>query len=321
MNFQSIHYFLGLAGEKNFTRAAEKLHITQQTLSASLASLEKELGVKLMVRQPRLELTYAGKAFYRYALEWEKGQEDCRRTLADISGNRTGELRIGAASTRSRLLLPPVIEKFGQEYPGVDFLLRGDSNRGLIKGLRERELDLAIAHFQDCPAGIRLIPLYEEEIHFLIRKDLLAGLTGLPEEEAEALLRSCPEHFIDHLAGCPFLSNSLNNVAGAVENHYLSAAPFTPRIRAVSNHMTTLLSFCCRGLGGLFAPDFIIERCLSEDDLSRLFRLPLPETRYTISAGCPAGDAPWKIRDDFIGCLLEEVRRPGKDGRPKVRIP
>lgn len=308
MNFQSIHYFLGLAREKNFTRAAEKLHITQQTLSASLASLEHELGVKLMLRQPRLELTYAGKTFYRYALDWEKGQENFLRALSDISGNRAGELRIGAASTRSQLLLPPVIEQFGRIYPGVDFLLRGDSNRGLIRGLRSRELDLAIAHFREPPAGIRLIPLYEEEIHFLIRKDLLAELTGLPEEQAEALLKSDPEHFTGHLAGCPFLSNSLNNVAGFVESRYLAAAPFTPRIRAVSNHMSTLLSFCCRGLGALFAPDFIIERCLSAQDLSRLVRLPLPETRYTISAGYPGSDAPWKIRDDFLDCLKENLK-------------
>ena len=58
MNFQSIRYFLQVARKRSFSQAAEELFITQQTLSASIASLEKELGCKLFVRHIPLELTY-----------------------------------------------------------------------------------------------------------------------------------------------------------------------------------------------------------------------------------------------------------------------
>ena len=68
MNFQSLNYFIMLAREKNFTRAAEKLHLTQQTLSANVAALEKEWGMKFLIRHVPLELTDAGKVFYAYAL-------------------------------------------------------------------------------------------------------------------------------------------------------------------------------------------------------------------------------------------------------------
>ena len=67
MNFHSLDYFLVLAREKNFTRAAEALHITQQSLSSHIAGLEKELGCTLLVRRTPLELTYAGRTFLRYA--------------------------------------------------------------------------------------------------------------------------------------------------------------------------------------------------------------------------------------------------------------
>ena len=67
MNFHSLDYFLMLAREKNFTRAAEALHITQQSLSSHIAGLEKELGCTLLVRRTPLELTYAGRTFLRYA--------------------------------------------------------------------------------------------------------------------------------------------------------------------------------------------------------------------------------------------------------------
>ena len=63
MNFLSMDYFVTLAQERNFTRAAEKLHITQQTLSAHIAVLEKEAGSPLFLRRVPLELTYAGKVF------------------------------------------------------------------------------------------------------------------------------------------------------------------------------------------------------------------------------------------------------------------
>lgn len=70
MNLQSVHYFIMVARERNFTRAAGKLHITQQTLSANMAALERELWTVLIVRHSPLELTSSGKAFYRYALRF-----------------------------------------------------------------------------------------------------------------------------------------------------------------------------------------------------------------------------------------------------------
>ena len=67
MNFHSLDYFLVLAREKNFTHAAEALHITQQSLSSHIANLERELNCTLLVRRTPLELTYAGRTFLRYA--------------------------------------------------------------------------------------------------------------------------------------------------------------------------------------------------------------------------------------------------------------
>ena len=67
MNFLSMKYFLMLAEERSFTKAAERLHITQQTLSAHVAALERETGAKLFVRHVPLELTDSGSVFLRYA--------------------------------------------------------------------------------------------------------------------------------------------------------------------------------------------------------------------------------------------------------------
>ena len=121
MNFQSLHYFIMLAREKNFTRAAEKLHISQQTLSASIAALERELNCKLIIRHVPLELTYGGRTFFHYALSLTGEEESMRRSLLDIAEEKTGELRIGVGYVRGRTLLPPILKKFGDKHPGVTF--------------------------------------------------------------------------------------------------------------------------------------------------------------------------------------------------------
>ena len=68
MNLNSMEYFIALVEERSFTRAAERLNITQQTLSAHVAGLERELRVRLVNRKVPLTLTYAGEVLLRYAL-------------------------------------------------------------------------------------------------------------------------------------------------------------------------------------------------------------------------------------------------------------
>jgi hypothetical protein len=75
MNFQSISYFIVLAREKNFTRAAEKLHMTQQALSASMASLEKEWGMPFFLRHVPLELTNGGRFSMNMPSAWRMRKE------------------------------------------------------------------------------------------------------------------------------------------------------------------------------------------------------------------------------------------------------
>ena len=72
MNFQSMEYFIMLAKERSFTKAAERLHITQQTLSAHISAIENELECRLIIRHVPLELTYAGEVFLQYADDFQR---------------------------------------------------------------------------------------------------------------------------------------------------------------------------------------------------------------------------------------------------------
>ena len=109
MNFLSMEYFAAVADKRSFTRAADQLHITQQTLSAHIAALERELNCQLLLRRTPLELTYAGEVFLRYALQFQREYQALRHEFCDITGNQKGLLRVGIAYTRGRILMPRII--------------------------------------------------------------------------------------------------------------------------------------------------------------------------------------------------------------------
>ena len=147
MNFHSLDYFLVLAREKNFTRAAEALHITQQSLSSHIAGLEKELGCTLLVRRTPLELTYAGRKFLHYAESIGQTRQTMEREFCDISENQKGELRVGIGYTRGRTIMPRLIPAFQRQYPNVEIMLRECSNDAIQKALLSGGIDLAIAAY------------------------------------------------------------------------------------------------------------------------------------------------------------------------------
>ena len=156
MNFSSMEYFVVLAQERNFTKAAERLYITQQSLSSHIANMEKELGCQLIVRHVPLELTYAGEVLLKYAAKFTREYTDLEREFCDISRNHKGSLRIGMAPTRGRAILPGCINAFQQQYPNITVSITESPNVVLIQKVADGDLDLAIADFAKVVPNVAL---------------------------------------------------------------------------------------------------------------------------------------------------------------------
>ena len=97
MTISSMNYFIVLARERNFTKAAQQLHITQQSHSSHISALEQELGCPLLIRRMPLQLTYAGTVFLRYAENFQQELDNLQREFCDITENQKGVLKIGIA--------------------------------------------------------------------------------------------------------------------------------------------------------------------------------------------------------------------------------
>jgi len=301
MNFSSMEYFTVLAQERNFTRAAERLHITQQSLSSHIAGMEKELGSQLLVRHVPLELTYAGEVMLRYATDFQKFHTDMQREFCDISQKQKGILRVGTASTRGQMILPKTIALFRESYPNISVELTEGSNGMLHQKLLRGTIDLAIADFPENLPGISLTDFYREENVLVIEKGLFAKCFTFSAEECEKRLHAGD---YSELSECPFVLGSIEDIDGRVGRDILKRAGIDDPIVAVTSHnVGMLLRLCLCGVGACVCPQKIVRSMLTPEQLSSVwvFRLGA-DTASHIQFGCQAQSYQWSVIERFIEC-------------------
>ena len=311
MNFTSLSYFETLAHERNFTRAASKLHITQQSLSATIAKLENELGCQLFVRHVPLEITYAGEVLLRYAKTFREEQAVMMQEFSDISQNQHGVLRVGVTFTRGRVIMPDIITAFQKRFPSIRISLVEDTNDILRRKLIEGEIDIAIANFPDKIPGLTVEKFYDEEVIVLVLRSLIESLYG---SEAEEHIERFQAGDWGALADCPLVLNSVNDISGHVERSLFRRAGIAhPRIMATSTNAETLMAFCLRGIGACFCPENLAREALTQSQLDSLHLLRLGEmARYPIAFGYQQRNYQWSIIDSFIEVARTVINAPGE---------
>ncbi len=303
---ESWDWLIQLIEAGSFTRASERLHISQQTLSSRVASLEKELGTKLVVRSSPLSLTRAGEAFLSYAYEQKEALSVMLRRIGETTAGGTGQLKVGASHVRSRVLMPLVISQFRRSMPGVSVKLIEGTNEELVDLAEQGGADLVIARFSGDYPGVIVRPLFQEEVVFAIAPALLEEVTGLDAPEAAA---RAEREGLGILKECPLLVTSLDDITGRVARNELRAARVNPNVAVQSESMMTLLSMCSVGLGGVFCPTHILDAEAGAHDLVRI-RLS-DAARYEISIGRQKGAEPWtaaQLFEDIAGALYGDER-------------
>jgi DNA-binding transcriptional LysR family regulator len=145
MTFRQVEIFLAVARAKNFTRAAETLHLSQSTLSQHVRELEDELGVRVFDRLGRaVTLTEAGRLLEEHAARIASTMATMRRSIDELKGLQRGSLVIGASTTPGIYVLPAVIGAFRRRYPSIDISLRIGNSRLIEERVRADEVDLGV---------------------------------------------------------------------------------------------------------------------------------------------------------------------------------
>jgi len=304
VNFHSLDYFLVLAREKNFTRAAEALHITQQSLSSHIAGLEKELGCTLLVRRTPLELTYAGRKFLHYAESIRQTRQTMEREFCDISENQKGELRVGIGFTRGRAIMPRLIPAFQRQYPNVEIMLCECSNDAIQKALLSGSIDLAIAAYPKVPPSIELADYYTEHTVLCLVDSLLVQC----QIDLDVRRNEIAAGDLHSLRDCPFVLGSAADIGGRIGRELLRASGISPISKATSENVETLLALCVQGVGACVCPENLLQTALSPEQLAQLHILPLcPSASYPICFGYLRRSYPWSVLSEFIRIAREQT--------------
>jgi DNA-binding transcriptional LysR family regulator len=244
MELRHLRYFVTVAEELHFRKAAEKLHIVQPALSKQISALERELGIQLLDRDRRhVSLTPAGQAFMEEALEVLAQADGAVSRARSVSRGEVGRLNIGFIHPALADLLPRALRRFRRHYPGVMLTVGESTNRASIERITSRSMHFAFARLPiaDRPELAQEVLVEEPvmlvvpETHRLATQDVVS-LEDVGGEDLLLIARAQePELHDYYVAVC-------------------NAAGFSPTVAHEVNSMSVASALVAGGLGIAFAP-------------------------------------------------------------------
>ncbi|MDP0492789.1 MAG: LysR family transcriptional regulator [Fusobacterium sp. JB021] len=258
MNFTNLTYFLFLAEELNFTSASNKLYISQQSLSAHIAKLEKTFDVKLFERTQPLKLTPAGHTFYKYAEHFLTLKKNLESEMNYIKNEQILEITVGSTVSRGAIILPSLIKKYSETHPKTKInIIQKRSSNELEELLFKKQTDIIIGFTP------HKNPLFESI--FLTSEDYLLGIPEnilkeyFPNNFSSIIKALKKEIDLDLIKSCPFIAMPSNTYSGFVLNKLCLKHNIVPNIALEVGNIETQLALLYKGLGIVFIPKLFVD--------------------------------------------------------------
>lgn len=277
INFLNLEYFLVAAEELNFTKAAKRLFISQQSLSNHMANMEKEFDVVLFNRTTPLTLTYAGQALKAKARQILELKDETYRELADIKDFSVGQITIGLSHTRGRIILPEILPIYKERFPHIDLRLVEGKSSELAGDLLHGDVDLVFDMLPFRVENVETVPICEEEILLAVPDPVLERVFPGRLEEIKAQLDMHTD--LSLLRDCPFLLINEGNRVRTIADEMFEDAQVTPDIVLETENIETVLALAMKGMGITFYPRMFIS---GHKDIQRRLRDKAPLNFYSL---------------------------------------
>lgn len=226
---RQVRYFLAVAEQESFTRAAEALHVSQPALSQQVRLLEESLGVQLFDRTGRTtRLTDSGEVYLQYVRRASQEFLEAKRALHDVDDLSRGSLRVAVTPTFTTYLVGPLVEAFHSRYPSISLNLREISQEHMENLLLLDEIDVGIAFSGTPTADLDLDSLLVETLALVVRaghplaSERSVGLDALSAESlvllsAEFATRDQIDRFCRQHSIQPRVQIEVNSISAVVE--------------------------------------------------------------------------------------------------------
>lgn len=294
VEYRHLRFFIAVAEELSFTRAAARLRVAQPHLSREIRHLESELDVPLFARdRRRVTLTPGGGAFLEQAYRLLAGTAEAIHTARRAQRGQTGRIRVGFSSSAGFGLLPDAVRRFREERPEIELTLTEHNSDEQVGLLGRAVLDASLLYPPQRPEG-------ELAAETLAVDPLLAAL---PDGHRLAGLPQIP---LDALAGEPWIFFP-RAVASRLHDEIIHAcheAGFTPRIVQEALKLSTISSLVASGLGVSLVPVTLAQLRLPRT-VCRPLAPPVPQVPLTLM---------WRRNDTnpALAPFLETVRREAR---------
>lgn len=194
MDIKQLETFCKAAETGSFSKAGEAVYLTQPTVSGHIASLEKQVGLKLFDRLGRrVALTQGGKVLYRYAKEILRLRDEAINAISEFSNLVKGKIAIGGSTIPGEYFLPAVMSRFHKEFPGITINLLIADSQQIIDRLRAGDIEIGVVGMEFEEEGMTIHPLFQDRVivisppnHPLAEKD---GVSWNEVRAAPILLR------------------------------------------------------------------------------------------------------------------------------------
>jgi DNA-binding transcriptional LysR family regulator len=242
MELRQLSYFVAVAEEGQFTRAAERVLVAQPAVSAQIRRLERELGERLFHRDPRaVRLTVAGEALLPHARASLAAAERGRDAIASLHGLLHGRLRVAVAGPVDHRFAESLGD-FRRAHPGVDITFTEQHNEPLLEAVAHGEVDVAIVGLgaHPLPPGVCTRVIATEPLVVAVgRDDSLAARTTVT---------------LGQLREQPMISLVRGSGLRAVLENACRDAGFDPRVTAETGDLGSLVELAAEGLGVAILP-------------------------------------------------------------------
>jgi DNA-binding transcriptional LysR family regulator len=295
MEFRHLAVFLAVADERNFTRASIRLHTTQSAVSATIQSLEAELGAELFDRSARqIQVTVAGLALIPKARAVLDAVVEARDSVDAVTGGVTGTVSVGFMTSVTLVDIPRLLGTFAVAHPGVRVVLRASERgtSGLTDMLSSGELDIAfVGNSAQPPTDVRLIELDSTPLLLTV-----TSAHRFASRESIELRELTGERFIDFPLG--FGNRSIIDRA-------FSDAGLDRDVRFETADVADAAALVKNGLGVAFLPAFLVE---SEPSL-RTLTVEGENLRLAVSVAISDSRRPSRAAQ-LLWDLAQNARRP-----------
>jgi DNA-binding transcriptional LysR family regulator len=300
MELRQLEYFVAVAEEANFTRAAARVHVAQPGVSAQIRKLERELGQALLDRSGRaVRLTEAGAAVLPYARVALAAVAGARLAVDELAGLLRGRVAVGTVTSVSSedLDLPGLLAGFHRDHPAVEITLSEDTSERMIEALRDGRLDLALVNL-----GGKTLPGIETRV--VTDERLVAAVShGDPLAARTAVtLETIRERSLISLPRGTGIRSLIDDAC--------AAAGFRPRIALEAGDPNVLAQLASRGLGVAVLPESLADFYPEE---LRAIAITRPELRGRLELAWRAEGPISPAARALIGRACEMLEDPSTD--------